>query len=195
MRISNYGIELQSMAESDLEMVRNWRNRADVSEFMFFQEEITPERQHEWFQSLSKKDVYLMIEYQGEKIGVINVKNINWWKRSGEAGIFIGKPAFRNTPISMQAIFAMMDAFFYDFRFKSLTATVKSNNENAIDFNLQLGYKIMSEIDDKIHMEVFRSLYTEARTKFTIVLEKFSESEPKMELSKDEKRVFHQSFW
>ncbi len=195
MRISNYGVELQSMAESDLEMVRTWRNRDDVSEFMFFQEEITPERQHDWFQSLSKKDVYLMIQHKGEKIGVINVKNINWWKRSGEAGIFIGEPAFRNTPISMQAIFAMMDAFFYDFRFKSLTATVKSNNENAIDFNQQLGYKIMSEIDDRIHMEVFRSPYTEARTKFTIVLEKFSKSEPKMELSKDEKRVFHQSFW
>ncbi|NVK66518.1 MAG: GNAT family N-acetyltransferase [Flavobacteriales bacterium] len=195
MRISNYGVELQSMVESDLEMVRNWRNRSDVSEFMFFQEEITPEQQHEWFESLSNKDVYLMILHQSEKIGVINVKNINWWKRSGEAGIFIGDPTFRNTPISMQAIFTMMDAFFYDFRFKSLTATVKSNNENAIDFNQQLGYKVMSEIDDKINMEVFRSPYTEARTKFTIILEKFCQSAPEMELSKNEKRMFQQPFW
>lgn len=196
MRISNYGIELQSMTESDLEMVRIWRNRSDISEFMFFQEEITPERQHAWFQSLNtKKDVYLMIMHHGEKIGVINVKNINWWKRSGEAGIFIGDPAFRNTPVSMQAIFALMDAFFFDFRFKSLTATVKSNNENAIDFNQQLGYKIMSEVGDRINMEVFRSPYTEARTKFTIVLEKLSISEPTAELSKEEKRVFFHTFW
>ena len=40
MKISNYGLELISLTESDLEMVRNWRNQPDVTEFMFFQEEI-----------------------------------------------------------------------------------------------------------------------------------------------------------
>ena len=78
MYISNYGIELTSMTEADLEMVRGWRNQSNVSSYMFFQEEISEERQKEWFASLSEKDVYLMIVNQGKKIGVINVKDINW---------------------------------------------------------------------------------------------------------------------
>ena len=190
MRISNYGVELISMTDSDLEMVRAWRNQPDVSGYMFFQEEITEERQKEWFDSLNESDVYLMIVNQGKKIGVINVKNIDWWKRTGEAGIFIGDLAYRNSPLSMQAIFAMMDAFFYEFRFKALKATVKSDNENAIDFNQQLGYKVLSESGDKVNMECYRSPYTEARTKFAIVLSKYCLSEPKTQLTATEMSCF-----
>ncbi len=190
MRISNYGIELISMTASDLEMVRTWRNHPDVSDYMFYQNTITEERQRKWFKSLDEKDVYLMIVNQGKKIGVINVKNIDWWRRTGEAGVFIGDQDYRNSPLAMQAIFAMMDAFFYEFRFKALKATVKSDNENAIDFNQQLGYKVLSEKDDKVNMECYRSPYTEARTKFTIVLEKFCKDKPETELSKAESSYF-----
>lgn len=190
MYISNYGIELTSMTEADLEMVRAWRNQSNVSSYMFFQEEISEERQKEWFASLNEKDVYLMIVNQGKKIGVINVKDINWRKRRGEAGIFIGEEEFRNSPIAMQAIFALMDAFFYEFRFKALKATVKRSNENAIDFNQQLGYKVLSETEDKLNMEVYRSPYTEARTKFTIVLSKYCVSEPSVQLTETEAPYF-----
>ena len=188
MRISNYGIDLISMTEEDLDMVRVWRNRPDISEFMFFQNEITPEKQLEWFKSLDNTAIYLMIVYKGEKIGVINVKNINWRKRYGEAGIFIGDPTYRNSPVSMQAIFALMDAFFFDFKFKSLRATVKNTNENAIDFNERLGYEIESEVDDRVQMEVFLPLYSESRTKFTIVLEKYCVTPREVELTPTEKR-------
>lgn len=190
MRISNYGIELISMTDSDLEMVRTWRNHPDVSDYMFYQKTITKERQKSWFRSLDKTDVYLMIISQGKKIGVINVKNINWWKRTGEAGVFIGDQDYRNSPLAMQAIFAMMDAFFYEFKFKALKATVKRDNENAIDFNRQLGYKVLSESEDKVNMEVYRSPYTEARTKFTIVLEKYCLGKPMTELSAAEVSYF-----
>lgn len=190
MRISNYGIELISMTEEDLDMVRVWRNRPDVSEFMFFQTEITPEKQLDWFKSLDNTAVYLMIVHKGDKIGVINVKNIDWYKRSGEAGIFVGEHNYRNSPISMQAIFALMDAFFFDFKFKSLKATVKSSNENAIDFNERLGYEIESEVDERVNMEVFLPLYSESRTKFTIILEKYCLTPAKIELTEAEKPYF-----
>ncbi|MFK7784704.1 MAG: GNAT family N-acetyltransferase [Crocinitomicaceae bacterium] len=178
------------MTDSDLEMVRTWRNQPEVSDYMFIQEEITKEGQKEWFDSLNESDVYLMIVSDGKKIGVINVKNIDWWNRKGEAGVFIGDQNYRNSPLAMQAIFTMMDAFFYEFRFKALKATVRSDNENAIDFNQQLGYKVQSEKEDKVNMEVYRSPYTEARTKFTIVLEKYCNGEPKTELTKAESSYF-----
>lgn len=190
MRISNYGIELISMTDSDLEIVRAWRNQPNVAQYMFFQKEISKEDQKKWFRSLNESQCYLMIVSQGKKIGVINVKNINWWSRTGEAGIYVGDDDYRNSPIAMQAIFAMMDAFFYEFKFKALKAIVRSDNENAIDFNRQLGYKVISDSDDMMKMEVYRSPYTEARTKFTIVLEKYSEGEPVIELSAMESSCF-----
>lgn len=190
MHISNYGIELISITESDLALVREWRNSPDVSDYMFFQTEITPEKQLEWFHTLDETSVYLMIVYKGEKIGVINVKNINWSKRTGEAGIFIGDKRYHNSPVSMQAIFAMMDAFIISFRFIILKAIVKKSNVKAIDFNKQLGYEIQYEDDDKVNMEVNLRLYSESRKKFTIVLKKLSVSEPKIELTNEEKKCF-----
>ncbi|MCJ8288253.1 MAG: GNAT family N-acetyltransferase [Crocinitomicaceae bacterium] len=190
MKISNYGLELISLTESDLEMVRNWRNQPDVTEFMFFQEEISPEKQQKWFNSLDESALYLMIQKDGEKIGVINVKDINWRTRTGEAGIFIGDSNYRNSAVPMQAVFAMMDAFFFEFSFAKLKATVKQDNDDGIDFNLQLGYRIESKDNERVQLYIFKNLYQDARTKFLPVLGKFTTSKAKIELSADEKDRF-----
>lgn len=190
MRISNYGVDLISMTESDLELVRTWRNQADVAAYMFVTNEISTEEHRNWFQSLSTNDVYLIIQVKGKPIGVINVKQIDWNERTGEAGIFIGEQSFRNSPIAMQAIFALMDAFFLDFQFKTLKATVKNTNERAIAFNQELGYHIVSENGNQINMLVSRDQYILAKSKFDSVLRKTCTSSPQIDLSEFEQALF-----
>ncbi len=192
MKISNYGLELISMTESDLEMVRNWRNQPDVAEQMFFQEEVSEEMQQKWFNSLDDTSVYLIIQKDGEKIGVINLKQINWRTRVGEAGIFIGDSAYRNSAAPIQAVFAMMDAFFFEFNFTKLRATVRQDNADGIDFNLQLGYRVESKDNERVHLYIFKNLYESARTKFLPVLNKMAPSKPKIEMSGDEKNLLVQ---
>lgn len=191
MKISNYGLELISITQSDLEIVRNWRNQPDVSEFMFFQEAISPEMQLKWFNSLGDSSLYFLIHKEGEKIGVVNVKDINWRTRVGEAGIYIGDSTYRNSAVPMQAVFAMMDAFFFEFNFTKLKATVKQGNEDGIDFNLQLGYRIESKDNERVKLYISKSLYQAARTKFIPVLEKFTTSKPKIELSQAERGIIN----
>lgn len=190
MKISNYGIELISITEADLEMVCDWRNQADVSDFMFFQEGISPKMQKEWFDSLDESSLYMMIQKDGEKIGVINVKEINWRMRTGEAGIFIGDSKYRNSAVPMQAVFAMMDALFFEFSFTKLKATVRQDNEDGIDFNLQLGYRVDSKDNERVQLYILKNLYHDARKKFIPVLKKFIESKPKIEMSTDERSRF-----
>lgn len=190
MRISNYGVDLISMTESDLELVRTWRNQADVASYMFVTTEITTEEHRNWFKSLSTNDVYLIIQVKGKPIGVINVKQIDWNERTGEAGIFIGEQSFRNSPIAMQAIFALMDAFFLDFQFKTLKATVKSTNANAIDFNQDLGYHVVAENGEQINMLVTQEQYLLAKTRFDVVLRKTCTSSPQIDLSEFEQTLF-----
>lgn len=187
MKISNYGVELLSITESDLELVRNWRNQADVSDFMFFQEGISPEMQQKWFDSLDESSIYLMIQQEGVKIGVINLKEINWRTRVGEAGIFIGDSNYRNSAVAMQAVFAMMDAFFFEFNFTKLKAMVREDNDDGIDFNIQLGYRVDSKDNERVKLYIFKDLYEDARTKFLPVLGKMTTSKPKIELNSDEK--------
>jgi UDP-4-amino-4,6-dideoxy-N-acetyl-beta-L-altrosamine N-acetyltransferase len=190
MHISNYGVDLKSITVADLELIRQWRNHPDVSKYMFFKDEITKDQQRKWHTSLRLNDVYLLIFSERKKIGVINVKNINWEERSGEAGIFIGDPHFRNSPVPMQAIFALMDAFFFEFHFKRLTAVVKRSNDKALLFNQELGYQIISETEDKISMEVTPEVYSLAREKFASFLAKRSVSLPKTKLKDSESSLF-----
>ena len=187
MKISNYGVELISITESDLELVRTWRNQADVADFMFFQEGISPEMQQKWFDSLDEASIYLMIQQDGVKIGVINVKEINWRTRVGEAGIYIGDSNYRNSAVPMQAVFAMMDAFFFEFNFEKLKATVRQDNDDGIDFNVQLGYRVDSKDNERVQLYIFKYLYEDARTKFLPVLNKLTTTKPKIELSTEEK--------
>lgn len=190
MKISNYGVELISMTESDLDMVRDWRNQPDVSNFMFFQEGISSEMQQKWFESLDESSLYLIIQAENEKIGVINVKDINWRMRTGEAGIFIGNSSYRNSAVPMQAVFALMDAFFFEFSFAKLKATVKQGNEDGIDFNVQLGYRVESKDNEKVQLYILKNLYQDARKKFLPVLNKLTTSKPKIKMTSEEKDLF-----
>ena len=45
-------IELIPLKEEHIEIIRNWRNSEDVSQYMYSDEFITPSMQKKWFQSL-----------------------------------------------------------------------------------------------------------------------------------------------
>ena len=52
MLISGYNIQLTLLKESNLEMVRLWRNMAEVKEYMEFREHISSSKQKKWFKEL-----------------------------------------------------------------------------------------------------------------------------------------------
>lgn len=189
MRISKYGIELTPLVSKELELVRGWRNDPAVADQMFFQTEISPEMQQTWFDSLDESNLYWMIVHNTKRIGVINVKNINWTDRTGEAGIFIGEASYRNSPISMMAIAAMMDVFFDYFGFSELRATIKKGNENAVDFNLKLGYQLVSETETAFLLTTNSVNYAKAISRFKSVFLKWSSDEMTLELSSAERKL------
>lgn len=174
MILRKYGIELHSVSTNDLELIRKWRNEDFVRERMFFQNEISIEDQQEWFDQLDKSMIYLCIQYQNEYIGVINMKNIDWEKGTGEAGVFIGVQRFLNSYIPMLAVFCLMDTFFEDFKFSKITARVRVDNPEALNFNKQLGYKIDDIDNDTIKLSVDYPSYDKCKSKLNHFLSKIN---------------------
>lgn len=145
MIIRKYGVQLSSLLEEDIELVRKWRNSDFIRERMLYKAYIDIEQQQIWFNSLDHNNLYLMIQSQSQKVGIIHIKNIDWQDRSGEAGIFIGSEKHRNTMIPILAIFALMDAAFDQFSFTKLSAKVLRTNQAALDMNLEIGYQTHKE--------------------------------------------------
>ncbi len=143
MKFFKYGITLERLKEKDIELVRQWRNSDPVRMNMNYREIITPKMQRDWFQSINNVNFhYVMIHYQGEKIGLLNDKNIDWEARTSETGIFIGRPEFFHTFVPYLVSVAGIETLFYFTGWKKQYAHILRSNTNAINYNLHLGYQL-----------------------------------------------------
>src|ERR1017187_6809502 len=110
MLIRKYGITLKRLKEEDIELVREMRNSAAIRSTMAYREQITPEMQKKWFESINNKfNGYFMIIHEGTKIGLINGKNIDFEKRTCEGGIFLWDENYKDTIIPALASIIMND--------------------------------------------------------------------------------------
>lgn len=151
MIIKRYGIVMETITDQTKDLLRTWRNSEHVRNTMIYQKIISEEEHEKWFNSLNvDKNFYFVFSSGNNKIGVINLKDINHKEKTAEAGIFIGNTEFMNTPEPLYAVLALMDFAFLYLKMNVLFATVKSENENALRFNEALGYTLISKNDNGI---------------------------------------------
>lgn len=139
MELTNYGITLRRLTEDKIELVRNWRNDPKISSTMFYQEYITAEMQKKWFDKIKDVDLYFIIEYKGEEIGVINVKDIDYQLKTGETGVFIYDDKYLNTDVAYRAHLVMFDYIYEELDFISTYSHIRNDNPRASRFISFLG--------------------------------------------------------
>ena len=136
-------------------MVRQWRNDPVVANNYEYREHITPEMQKEWFRSVNNiHNLYTVIEYQGEKIGVINLKNIDWESRVCEGGIFLPDPKYHQTYIPAVISYITTEIIFNVFEWNISQAHVLKENKNVQAFVKMLGYELMpgqEEVNNQLY--------------------------------------------
>jgi RimJ/RimL family protein N-acetyltransferase len=130
------------LQQDDLELVRNWRNSPLITRYMEYREYITPEMQQEWFKTINNdSNLYLIIEHEYKKIGLINAKNIDWDSASIEGGIFFWEEEVYNTPIPAFVSILFAELMIRILRLQIYAHVLKSN-DRAIRYNLQLGFEL-----------------------------------------------------
>lgn len=115
---------------------------------MEYREEITPQMQKKWFESINNdKNLYYIIIYKNVEVGLINIKDIDKEKSEGESGVFIYEDRFLNSDISYRAHLCLFDYYFIDLNYKKLHAHVLASNKRASRLTLFMGYKLVSETE------------------------------------------------
>jgi UDP-4-amino-4,6-dideoxy-N-acetyl-beta-L-altrosamine N-acetyltransferase len=149
MKISKYDFIVSPLREENIEMVRHWRNDPVVASNHAFREYITPEMQKAWFKSIDTiHTLYGTIDYKDRKIGVINMKNIDWETRTAEGGIFIPDTQFHNTPVPAIASFLAVEIAFEMFDLSLLSSHVLKENRSVQSFVRSQGYVLSPGQDD-----------------------------------------------
>lgn len=155
MKLFKYGIILERLREADIELVRQWRNSDPVRLNMQYREIISPEQQLDWFKSIDNlQNNYLMIHYKGEKIGLLNDKNVNWEARTSESGLFLGRTEYYATFVPYLISVAGIETTIYFLDWSKQYAHILKTNQNAIKYNMQLGY-LLSEGQEAIENQQY----------------------------------------
>ncbi len=155
MKISKYGITLSRLRAEDIEFVREKRNTEEVRRFMEFREEITPEMQQKWFESIDNfENFYYLIEYKGAKIGLLNDKNMDWEARTSESGLFLWDESYINTIVPVLASLCLLDAGFYYLNWNKSNIKVLHNNSKAKEYVNSLGY-VLYEGQENIENQMY----------------------------------------
>jgi RimJ/RimL family protein N-acetyltransferase len=154
MKLFKYGIILERLREEDIELVRSWRNSDPVRLNMNYRDIISPQQQKDWFRTIDNlQNNYMLIHYRGEKIGLLNDKNIDWEARTSESGIFLGRPEFYSTFVPYLVSVAGIETTFYLLGWNKQYAHIMSSNLNAIKFNLELGYSLSNGQEGLEHQQ------------------------------------------
>ncbi|MEA3504167.1 MAG: GNAT family N-acetyltransferase, partial [Bacteroidota bacterium] len=157
MKIFKYGITLKRITEDDLELLRTWRNSEHVNRFMEYREHITVGMQKKWFESVNNyNNFYYLIIYKGEKVGVINDKDIlRGDDKVSEAGLFIAEEKYRNTHVPLLASLMMIEISLFILQGKINYIHVLRDNKQAIAYNKSLGYQLCERQDDVENQKYF----------------------------------------
>jgi RimJ/RimL family protein N-acetyltransferase len=184
--LQQFDIQLIRLEKEDIELVRNWRNAAHVSNQMIYRAYITEEMQVKWFESINNPyNYYFIIVFEGKKVGLINAKNYDLENGFGEGGIFIGETDYE---LSFAAVFASLTLLNFVFymlpNIHISRIRILKENLRAIHYNKLLGYEIIGESKEGMDymLELTRERYLEKGMKMNKAATLFSEGAPEMML-------------
>jgi RimJ/RimL family protein N-acetyltransferase len=164
MKLSKYGIVLRRLRQTDIELVRQWRNAGKISQFMEYRENITPEMQLEWFRSVDNfENFYYIIEYQGSDIGLINSSKIEWDTVSSEGGIFLWDDRYYETFVPVWASLCILETSYFILGASKSYIKTLQDNERAKKLNMHLGYELQPDQED-----VYNQVYMMTASSFRL---------------------------
>lgn len=156
--LKGYGVELNPISADKLETIRQWRNHPDIVKFMKDKRIISEAHQKQWFAGLAEKtqQLYLMVSYKGQDIGVIYAKTHSKVNTDNtalnlapviEPGLYIAPDCqYKNSVLAFSPSLVFIDYLFKQGQCIELKAEVFEYNNGAIRYNKMLGYQ-QGEVD------------------------------------------------
>ena len=155
MLITKYGLTFKRLKEEDIELVREKRNSPEISQYMEYRQYITPEMQKKWFDSVNNiNNLYFIIKYKGKKVGLVDMKNIDWDKKILEGGLFFWEMEIYSTHIPMVAIFAFTEFYIVLGDLTAYIHTLKSNTR-VVKLIKLFGFELC-EGQDNVENQLYR---------------------------------------
>ena len=136
-------MRLTKATEDDLTLMMAWRSNPLLYEgFIQQTKPLTWEEHTKWFQSRNQDWRTFTIEYEGRKIGVVTIGQLDYWEP--ETGVYIGETSLWGKGIAKQALNLAFE-YIKNYGQKYTRTTVLDNNNRSVKLYLSLGFKRIGE--------------------------------------------------
>ena len=136
-------IQLIEMNDSDLEMVREWRNLPEVAQHMYTESIITEEMQKKWWEKVKANPSfkYFIISFNGKPLGVANFYDINQQSKRAYWAFYLGDNSVRGMGIGSKVEFNMLTKIFDEMNFNKLCCEVFLENDIVYKMHEGFGFR------------------------------------------------------
>lgn len=136
-------IELRELQESDIEMVRSWRNSPEVSSFMYSDEFISEEDQKMWFLKTDADSTCInwIISFDKKPLGLVSLSGINKTLDSCYWAFYLGDTSVRRQGIGSKIEYNVLKYVFDHLELNKLRCEVFTFNDNVIKMHEKFGFR------------------------------------------------------
>jgi len=133
---------LRGIKDSELELMRTWRNAPNVRANMYTRHEIGAEEHHQWWLSVQSREDqhYFMYELAGKPTGIVAFSGIDKASENSSWAFYTAPEAPKGSGTKME--FLALDYAFTDFRLHKLHCEVLAFNAPVIKLHQKFGFKV-----------------------------------------------------
>lgn len=158
-------IKLKPINDNDIEIMRQWRNKENITNNIFIDNRIISEEdQIRWYKryKINKYDEMFIIKINEISVGTVALYNIDYKSGSAEFGrLLIGDINNRGKNIALIATKAICYYGFNGLSLDRINLKVYKNNIKAINLYKKVGFTEIKEVDieneDIIVMEIYKN--------------------------------------
>ena len=140
---------LRSIRDSELELMRSWRNELSVRTNMYTTHEISEDEHLSWWKSIedSKRQRYFMYEHAGTPIGIVGFMGIDQTSQNSSWAFYASPKAPRGTGSRMEVL--ALNYAFDQLALHKLCCEVLAFNNPVIKLHEKFGFKIEGILRDQ----------------------------------------------
>lgn len=145
-------LKLLNVTMEDLNLIAQWRMKSEVTKYMYTDPVLDMNTQLKWFNNIKNDDKvrYWIIEFDGVKIGVISLTDIDNKNKRCSWAYYIGDTSFRGRGIATLLECNIYDYVFNLLKLNKLCCEVFTFNERVIEIHKKFGSEVEGILKEHI---------------------------------------------